>query len=342
MDQCAPGRRPAPESDRTLSTVGVSSQNSVVVWQTRECGDHAASRVSKRDDDFGTSSAELFQEPACVISQCLSDDLALRGMGAQVGGRRSQGLGHRCVALTLRQLGTDASGGGAELHQSRDVAVLLGRVLMIRVDSPDVAIAAVDASLAFPLIDDGLKPCPRALEVNICADPLPSFSVQLKGPGPIVGVRPAALVSPLCCAALPSGVRRCRRCASRQMPNSPLNLRLSVLNSEAGCSSWHAGHQMRVSGVISMAGGRARRRGFGCNGIPLSGGSTLTRLSIVAHRHSPRRDQEWPGQQSWPLLVRLVSCSRWCCRSPRRRSTSQPAASSCRRSCRSVRRPPCP
>ena len=74
-------QRPPTESDQTLGTVGVSSQNPVVVWQTRECGDHTASRVSERDDDFGASSAELFQVPACVVSQCLSDDLALRGMG---------------------------------------------------------------------------------------------------------------------------------------------------------------------------------------------------------------------------------------------------------------------
>ena len=38
----------------------------------------------------------------------------------------------------------------------------------------------------------------------------------------------------------------------------------------------------------------------------------------------------------------IVSCSRWCCRSPRRRSRTQPGASSCRRSCRSARQQPCP
>ena len=36
-----------------------------------------------------------------------------------------------------------------------------------------------------------------------------------------------------------------------------------------------------------------------------------------------------------------VSCSRWCCRSPRRRSRSRPGASSCRRSCTAARRPRC-
>src|SRR3954452_11024321 len=60
-------------------------------------------------------------------------------------------------------------------------------------------------------------------------------------------------------AALPCGVFRCRACASRQIPARPLNLRLSRLKAEAGCSAWHPGHQIGVSAVMALAGGRLRR-----------------------------------------------------------------------------------
>ena len=68
----------------------------------------------------------------------------------------------------------------------------------------------------------------------------------------------------------------------------------------------------------------------------VAAGASGSAVTVVARRKDSR------GGVSGVLVGGYVSCSRWCCRSPRRRSTSRPDASSSRRSCTSARRPPCP